>query len=619
MGSSSSKEVSVASSLDKNSKQFSSCRNIEKSLKSLNEIKIKHHISQLFDRELSATPRFNPAIARFMQGHIEQLKREHLLGTIGFLRRERELIDSLAEDRSERFLLELETQRISDVLFSEFEGNVFLELLSQFDRGVAVFYEAEVRQLLRATCSKFNCMSYKNIPLLKVLLFIKSLDPSDISPITDQTEKKRIRSLLFDLLATIKCIGTFFTKLLLFLYSGNPTGGYSVDYHTMSLIMNTMLLPGYIFERYAFLLSTLVLQEDLQKWFAHRSELLKRKAAFEDLMYLGKLIQSEEKISLIRKNTHSKVQKSSRHIEISRQELEQHVDDKRMSCEEFAAHLALQVHLDLDGVFTGDLRTALDYLRNVDKFISDTFPHSELEVKIDVMRVILRMTTAEKFVIRIFMLSNMQVEFLDECQIFALFCQVLLAEIQEPNMKPPQEKIEAKAAKIRRRPMSTNLRFEMKRTGSADDSTSNASEEFSPALGHGWKRTTVGSNTRSPDGKRLNLSTGYESSENASPARNCSPFLPQGALHPSRTKSKTEMNMPLETGAIGARGMKEFSSLLVQEVDHDDEADDEDEDQDLQKCSELDALMDEVEAPEARQSSESSAPVATPATALASS
>ena len=171
--------------------------------------------------------------------------------------------------------------------------------------------------------------------------------------------------------------------------------------------------------------------------------MVKNKEAFADLVFLNQFIVQEDKRNLIRKNTQYTM--SSSRLITARRDFDVHVDSKIMDINEFLSHLELQVNLMLDEVFSSDLKSILDYFKTVDLFIEKTFQNSELEIKIDLMRLILRMTKATKFVTYIQVLNAMKVDFLNECQIFALFCQVLLSELKKTVQKPTLAKINNQA------------------------------------------------------------------------------------------------------------------------------------------------------------------------------
>ena len=263
-----------------------------------------------------------------------------------------------------------------------------------------------------------------------MVALMKKLCYQDLTSIENPEQLSAVKSAFTEIVTMMKYMGVFFTKLLIFIYTGKTKGNFRSDYHTLSLIMNTMLVPDYIYERYASFFAKVILRDDMTKWFDNRKILIKQKKAFSDLLYLNQFIIEEDKKRLIRKNTHATM--SFSHMGGVKELLGAHITNQTMDINEFLAHLEVQVDLDLDEIFTKNLQSILEYFRGIDKFIDMTFKNTELEIKIDLMRLILRMTPSTKFVIYIYVLSSMKVEFLNECQIFALFCQVLLAELKKP-------------------------------------------------------------------------------------------------------------------------------------------------------------------------------------------
>lgn len=263
-----------------------------------------------------------------------------------------------------------------------------------------------------------------------MLAFMKGIKDIELDGLSNPADIKRGREIFKEILTMIKCTGKFFAKVLLYIYTGLKDAKFRTDYHTLSLIMSTMLVPTFIFERYAFFLAQILTIEDQRGWFNWRREIVKNKSACVDLTYLKKFIAVEEKRNLIRKNTIRRM--SSARI-IPQREIDYHVNKYKMDMNEFLSHLQVQVNLELDDVFGSDLQAIIEYFKNLDDFINKTFPNAEAEIKIDLMRLILRVTNSTKFVNYIYVLSNMNVDFLNECQIFALFCQVLLAELKKPK------------------------------------------------------------------------------------------------------------------------------------------------------------------------------------------
>lgn len=271
-----------------------------------------------------------------------------------------------------------------------------------------------------------------------MLAFMKDIKDSDLDALLKPEDLKKAKEIFTEIVTMINFMGSFFAKLLLFINTGSTSAMSKSDFHTLSLLMSTMLVPHYIFERYSFFLAKILTIQDQREWFEWRREKVKCKSTSNDLIFLKKFIGVEEKRNLIRKNT---IRRMSSARFVQKREIGFHqVNGIKMDMNEFLSHLQLQVNLELDEVFTTDLNSIIEYFKSLDEFVNKTFYNAELEIKIDLMRLILRMTTATKFVTYIYVLSNMKVEFLDECQIFALFCQVMLVELK----KPSQEKTERK-------------------------------------------------------------------------------------------------------------------------------------------------------------------------------
>lgn len=274
------------------------------------------------------------------------------------------------------------------------------------------------------------------MPLAQLLSFIKDIDEIDLNALQCPAMLKRAREIFLEIVNMIKYLGYFITKMIIYIYTGNVRVNFKSEYHTLGLILNTLLVPKYTFQRYAFYLAKLLSVEDQKRYFDRRRTLLKQRSAFEDLIFLNKFIVQADKGKLIRKNTLS----STTNLEIK--DLNVLFENKVMDMNEFLSHLQLKVKLELDEVFCSDLKTIVEYFKEVEQFITTVFQNAELEIKIDLMRLILRITTSTKFVNIIYVLNAMKLDFLNECQIFALFCQVLLTEITKPAIKPVVRKVQ---------------------------------------------------------------------------------------------------------------------------------------------------------------------------------
>ena len=96
-----------------------------------------------------------------MSQTISKLSKKELLSTISYLKWEQAFLHSMKDEKNPNFVLEVESKRISQILFSDYKDNFFVRLIRKFDASVALRYEKDVRHFLSLTCSKFSSMSYK--------------------------------------------------------------------------------------------------------------------------------------------------------------------------------------------------------------------------------------------------------------------------------------------------------------------------------------------------------------------------------------------------------------------------------------------------------------------------
>lgn len=108
---------------------------------------------------------------------------------------------------------------------------------------------------------------------------------------------------------------------------------------------------------------------------------------------------------------------------------------QKMNIHEFIVHLNLHLSQNLDHVFSSGLDSILRFFKDVEKFIETVFGGQELEIKIDLMKILLRMSNASSFVEKIFMIKEMKMDFLANWQTFELFIQVLMVELKWNKMR----------------------------------------------------------------------------------------------------------------------------------------------------------------------------------------
>ena len=97
-----------------------------------------------------------------------------------------------------------------------------------------------------------------------------------------------------------------------------------------------------------------------------------------------------------------------------------------MDMTEFLGHVNHHLKLNLDHIFFAYLSDVMFFFHKIEDFMEKIFKNAELEIKIDLIRVILRINDSTDFFYKIYLITAMDLEFLSSCQIFALFNQVLL-------------------------------------------------------------------------------------------------------------------------------------------------------------------------------------------------
>ena len=126
-----------------------------------NQERFRKDINKIFVYEVGNKKHCNKNIYDSVRQTISKLTKKELLSTICYLKWEQAFLQSLKDESNPNFLLEIESKRISNILFSDYKDNFFVRLIRKFDASVAIQYESEIRQFLCLTCSKFSNMSYK--------------------------------------------------------------------------------------------------------------------------------------------------------------------------------------------------------------------------------------------------------------------------------------------------------------------------------------------------------------------------------------------------------------------------------------------------------------------------
>lgn len=187
-----------------------------------------------------------------------------------------------------------------------------------------------------------------------------------------------------------------------------------------------------------------------------RRQLKLNNTAFNDLLYLSRIVENEQAKFLLRRNSirtiKNKASQSPKHSLSKRvliiespksqfkifgdgikhnsiKKLKKNSLKHKMDIDEFLVHFNLHLQMNLDHVFENRLEVMLLFLSRIESFMKEIFGSAELETRIDLMRLIIRMTNATEFIYKVFLLDIMNFEYMQYSQTLSLFVQVMSMEI----------------------------------------------------------------------------------------------------------------------------------------------------------------------------------------------
>lgn len=285
---------------------------------------------------------------------------------------------------------------------------------------------------------------------------------------------RKAKSILKNILESTHCLGVFLASVTHHLYSEsqNKFNKKTQDFFTMCIVLNSLLRSKYAFYCYSLFLSKITMSRKKLLYLQHRQKAKTNLKSFDDLIYMKKFIVDKESQLTVRSNSIQFLRSSSSTKNIQKIEQmtpkglhgflnsslfldnterssargdggEKKVAEIQMDIHEFVVHLNLHLKMNLDHVFSSGLKEILTFFTAIEDFMEKTFGNKELEVKIDLMRLIIRMTNATLFIDKIVMLNAMRVRYLEYWQTFSLFTQVLLAELR--SMESHACKVETKS------------------------------------------------------------------------------------------------------------------------------------------------------------------------------
>lgn len=360
---------------------------------------------------------------KFMREQIRQFTSKEWSSMVSYLVWENEFREVMQNEVNELFNGEFESKRTAQ--FMKIQNNVLTTLLNAFDFGIIVTYEKKVGEWLKMTCHKYDNIGYKKKTPQKMIMFISSLEVAEISPLEDPEQIKQCRVTLKEILTLVKRLGQCMAMFIQVLESGKIGSTKKTEHISTALTINCFLKYNFSFYVMSMFMARVLLLKDVNTYIVKKRILLKQNRIFEDLVYLNQFITNEKDQKtlrdLTRKNMGEVVNDENTYNYLYAQ-----INQKKMEMDEFLGHVNHHLKLNLDHIFFANLSDIMYFFNRIEDFMDKIFKNAELEIKIDLIRVIFRINDSTDFFYKIYLITLMDIEFLTSCQIFALFNQVLL-------------------------------------------------------------------------------------------------------------------------------------------------------------------------------------------------
>lgn len=359
---------------------------------------------------------------------INKFTPKDLSSIISFFAWENEFLQVMHDNKNEVFNYELENKRIAQ--FMKVENNMITRIISAFDLGIEDIYKDEVSDLLKKCCPKYgSTIGYKRKTFDRMINFMADLDSKELNPLEEPEDRKRCIKIIKEILQLVKMLGLYLTMLIQLLTNQKVDTSKRSENESTTIIINCLMKFNFSFYVFAMFLSRAFIMRDVNMWIQRKNTLLRNQQAFEDLIYLNQFIDSEKDQKVLRQLSR-KIMSVSETIIVGDEKKYNYLfaqyGQKKMDMVEFLAHVNEHLKLDLDRIFFGSLSDIMFFFQKIEEFMDKVFHNAELEIKIDLIRVILRVNNSSEFFYRIFLINLMDLGFLTSCQIFALFNQVLI-------------------------------------------------------------------------------------------------------------------------------------------------------------------------------------------------
>lgn len=361
----------------------------------------------------------------YMKEHINTISSRDISSMMSFLAWENEFLDVMKDENNQGFNFELENKRTAQ--FMKIDNNLLVVLLNVFDQGILLKYQGMIDDFLKKTCQKYDTIGYKKKTPQRMINFIANMDPRELESLKDPADRKVCLNRLKEILGMVKKMGRYISMLIAILTEQDIFNSKQIEYSTTTLIINCMLKYNFSFYVLSMFLSRIMIADDIVSWSSRTKLALKNQTACDDLMYLKNFITNEKDQKILRQFTKQNMNlgdsvSDGRNYNL----LNVQNSQNKMDMTEFLGHVNHHLKLNLDQIFFSNLSDIMFFFNKIEEFMDKVFNNAELEIKIDLIRVILRVNESTDYFHRIFIITLMELEFLSSCQIFALFNEVLI-------------------------------------------------------------------------------------------------------------------------------------------------------------------------------------------------
>lgn len=281
---------------------------------------------------------------------------------------------------------------------------------------------------------------------------LAKLEFKDLSRFEKFESELQCKKILKEISECFKAFSNFLSWVLYEIFwSEKSSKPEQLHFFSLCIAFNLLMTQKLISYRFVKYLTRSSIFDSKMKWIVARKELKAKNRAFTDLVYLMKLLKDNKKKFLIREKSMKAILTRSasnspspekitpitlrfalsddNNARPSREFVRMSSNNLQMEIDEFLVHFNLHLQMNLDHVFENRLELMLVFLSRIENFMKEIFGTVELETKIDLMRLIIRMTNATEFVYKIILLDIMNLEYLQYSQTLSLFVQVLRWEL----------------------------------------------------------------------------------------------------------------------------------------------------------------------------------------------